>query len=142
MNDIEPGCIMVLDGSMFPDYLSIAGDACLKGWLLVNRADARTMRDRLYSAGWNLFYLAGELRVIGFGSGSSNQVRSATARILAQVKSQHFNCAEITAIVRRRSFGIPYFSLYAHARHIQTGCTLDRDALRSAAQAHADWACG
>jgi hypothetical protein len=57
-------------------------------------------------------------------------------RQLAQTRSQHFNCLEITHIVRKHFLGIPYVSIAAHSRHIQRGPQIE--SVERRAQAGAD----
>ena len=77
---------------------------------------------KIHAAGWTLFFMAGEVKAMFFGSLTAAKVQSAVQRMLAKVKPQHFNGLEVTAIVARRFLGVPYVTVSAHSRHMQQSC--------------------
>jgi hypothetical protein len=73
-------------------------------WSMVKVPDALTLDRNIHTAGWNLFFMAAEVKAMFFGSLKAAKVRSALKRILAKVKQQHFNGLEVTT----NFLGVPY----------------------------------
>jgi hypothetical protein len=71
---------------------------------MVKVPDALTLDRNIHTAGWNLFFMAAEVKAMFFGSLKAAKVRSALKRILAKVKQQHFNGLEVTT----NFLGVPY----------------------------------
>jgi len=69
-----------------------------------------------------LFYMAGEIRTNALGFNAENRLRKAVRRIIAEVDGQKCNCMEITSVAAKTFLGIPYVTVVAHSRHIQSGC--------------------
>jgi hypothetical protein len=61
-------------------------------------------------------------------------------RLLARVRAQWFNSAEVTDITSGRFLGISYTSVTVCARHIQQGYPLADERSREQAQQNTDWA--
>jgi len=68
--------------------------------------------------------MAGELRAVVPAWGGQSTLRAGVKRLLAQTRLQHFNCLEVTHILKKHFLGIPYVSIAAHSRHIQDGCQI------------------
>ena len=68
--------------------------------------------------------MAGELRAVVPAWGGQNTLRQGVKRLLAQTRLQHFNCLEVSHILKKHFLGIPYVSIAAHSRHIQEGCQM------------------
>jgi hypothetical protein len=109
---------------------------------MVKVPDALTLDRNIHTAGWNLFFMAAEVKAMFFGSLTAAKAQSALKRILAKVKQQHFNGLEITAIVARHFLGVPYVTVSAHSRHMQHSCNLDTAEIRQTSQDDAEWAKG
>ena len=77
-----------------------------------------------------------------FGMIGEEKVQGALKRILAKLRPQNFNCLEVTGIVAKRFWGIPYATVSAHSRHIQKSCQLDDIDRRRAGQRDEEWARG
>jgi hypothetical protein len=86
--------------------------------------------------------MAGEVRVMFFGSLGAGKIQNALKRILEKVKEQQFNGLEVTQIVARRFLGVPYVTVSAHSRHMQQSCYLDSAVARQTSQRNAEWARG
>lgn len=97
---------------------------------------------KIHAAGWNFFFMAGEIKAMFFGSLTGAKVQSALRRILAKVKPQRFNGLEVTAIVPRRFLGVPYVTVSAHSRHMQHSCNLDSAEVRQTSHDAAEWGRG
>jgi hypothetical protein len=89
---------------------------------------------KIRAAGWNLFFIASEVKVMFFGAIRAKKIQHALHRILGKVSQQHFNSLEVTGIVAKRFLGLPYAIVSAHSRHIQRGCYLEGAELRRSSQ--------
>ena len=102
-----------------PTMLSIESEAFLPGWRVVENLDRQALTREVEGAKWNFFYLAGEMRATVLGREGQGALRRSVKRVLAKQEGQKFNSLELTKIVPRRFFGIPFISVTAHSRHIQ-----------------------
>ncbi len=125
-----------------PRLLGFETEPGLGEWTMVKTPDASTLDRKIHAAGWNFFFMAAEVKTMFFGSLRASKVQSALKRILTQVKRQHFNGLEVTAIVARHFLGVPYVTVSAHSRHLQQSSNLDNAEIRQTSQDAADWANG
>ena len=121
---LASGALLIRDGALMPLQLQITSQPYVVGWRLVSGADGSAVDRGIRAAGWNLFLMAEEVKSIVVGAVTKRRIRAAMGRILNTVNCQHFNAAEITAIISCRFLGIPYTRVVAHARHIQRGTNL------------------
>jgi hypothetical protein len=108
-----------------PANLPIESEAFLPGWGAVRNLDGYELGRKIEEAGWNFFYLAGEIGAIALGREGPGTLRRAVKRILAKQEGQKFNALEVTEIISKRFLGIPFMSVTAHSRHIQQGIGLN-----------------
>lgn len=106
-----------------PAAPAIESEVFLPGWRVV-KIDRQALTRQIETANWNFFYLAGETKAIVLGRDGLGTLRRAVKSILARQEGRKFNSLEITRIVSRRFFGIPFTSVTAHSRHIQEGLGL------------------
>jgi len=139
---VHVGTILMKEWLGMPELIGFETEPCLGEWSMVKMPDAFTLDREIHAAGWNLFFMAAEVKAIFFGSLTAAKVQSALKRILAKVKQQHFNGLEVTAIVARHFLGVPYVTVSAHSRHIQRSCNLDSARARQTSQDDAEWAKG
>ncbi|MGC2555447.1 MAG: hypothetical protein WA416_11450 [Candidatus Sulfotelmatobacter sp.] len=125
---IGPGTILIKDGTLLPEALRLDGEPFVTGWTQVNDLDGHELDRRIRESGWTFFYLAGEIKRTIFDFEAKKTVPKAVKRILASLKQEKFNSAEITRVVSKRFLGVPYTQVYAHARHVQKSMFLFRDA--------------
>ena len=111
--------ILIREDTPLPTNLPIESEAFLPGWRAVRNLDGYELGRKIEEAGWNFFYLAGEIRAMALGREGLGTLRRAVKRILAKQEGQKFNSLEITKIVSKRFLGIPFTSVMAHFRHIQ-----------------------
>jgi hypothetical protein len=126
-NVTEPGTIFVRDGAPLPKTLRIESEPYASGWRLVKDLDGDGLGRKIQDTGWTFFCLAGQIRATAFGRGRQQGAQSAVLRMLAKLKSEKFNSLEITRVVSKRFFGLPYVTVSARSRHIQDGVFLFRD---------------
>jgi len=117
-NQIQAGTIMVWQVASLHS-LGIESEPYSGSWNSLGILESTGLDCTIRPAGWKLFFLAGELRAVVPAWGGQKTLRRGVRRLLAQTRSQHFNCMELTHILRKRFLGIPYLSIAAHRRHIQ-----------------------
>ena len=121
---IQAGTIMVQQlASLQP--LGIESEPYSGSWRALGALESSGLDRKLRDAGWNLFFMAEELRAVVPAWGGPKTLRRGVNRLLAQTGAQHFNCMELTHVLRKRYLGIPYVSIAAHSRHIQPGSHIE-----------------
>jgi hypothetical protein len=113
-----------------------------KNWSVAKSLDDHTLDETIRLAHWNFFFLAQEIKAKFFGEATEGKVREALLQIAKKVRNQHFNCLEVTGILQKRFFGVPYTQVSTHPRHIQQSCSLDSVESRCNDQRDGDWARG
>jgi len=113
------GTVFIREHTLMPAGLSIESDAYLPGWRTVRNLDGYGLSRKIEEAKWTFFYLAGDISSIAFGREGSGTLRNAVKRVLAKQGGQRFNSLEITKVVSKWFFVIPYTRITAHFRHIQ-----------------------
>ena len=116
---IEIGTLLVKSGTQMPESVQLESDPYLKGWKLVKNLSSSGMDRKLCEVGWTFFYMAGEVNAIAFGSDSEETTRRAVKKVIANMKSDRFNCLEISRVAAKSFLGLPYVTVAAHQRHIQ-----------------------
>jgi hypothetical protein len=117
--------ILIREDTPLPANLPIESEAFLPGWGAVRNLDGYELGRKIEEAGWNFFYLAGEIGAMALGREGPGTLRRAVKRILAKQEGQKFNSLEVTEIISKRFLGIPFMSVTAHSRHIQQGIGLN-----------------
>ena len=140
--NVSVGTILVKDWPRMSQSVGLETEPCFGEWSAVKVHDPFALDRKIHAAGWNLFFMAAEVKATFFGSRTAAKVQAALQRIVAKVKSQHFNGLEVTAIVARHFLGVPYVTVSAHSRHMQQSSSLDSAEVRRAAQADAEWGRG
>ena len=116
---IEIGTLFIKEGTPLPESLTVESDPYLKGWRRVKNLSSSGMDRKLSEVGWTFFYMAGEVNAIAFGSDSEETTRRAVKKVIANMKSDRFNCLEISRVAAKSFLGLPYVTVAAHQRHIQ-----------------------
>ena len=142
LSTVQVGAILMKEWPGMPQLVGFEVESGWGEWSMVKVPDAFTFDRKIHAAGWNFFFMAAEVKAMFFGSLGAAKVQSALKRILAQVKPQHFNGLEVTAIVARHFLGVPYVTVSAHSRHLQHSCNLDSAEARQTSQDNAEWAKG
>lgn len=124
------------------EALALQSEPYFRHWSVVRDLDGFALDDRIHAARWNFFFLAGEVKALFFGEVGATKVREALQRISRKVKTQNFNCLEVTGITAQRFIGVRYTTVSAHSRHIQESSQLRDIDQRRADQENADWAKG
>jgi len=140
--NIHVGTILIGDEPQLSRVLAVSSDRYSGNWSVLRNLDSKALDREIHAAGWNFFFLAAEVKVTFLGKMGAERVQQALKRILKKVKHLDFNCLEVTGIVAKSFWGMPYATVAAHSRHIQQSGQLDEIETRRAAQRAADWARG
>jgi hypothetical protein len=139
---VQAGTILIDDEPRLAPVIVLTSELYSGSWRVLNGLDGFALDSEIHAAGWNFFFIAAELRGVFFGAIKPRKVRDALKRIPGRVRSQNFNCIEVTGIVAKRFLGIPYVAVSAHSRHIQQSCQLDDIDRRRAGRRDAERASG
>jgi hypothetical protein len=121
---IDTRTILIKEGTTLPEGMQLESTPYLAGWRLAKNFDGGELDRKICDAGWNFFYMAGEIKVSVFGVDGEDTKRKAIRQILGKLKLEKFNCMEITHVGAKRFLGLPYVSVAAHWRHIQESLIL------------------
>jgi hypothetical protein len=119
-NDIQVGTLLIAEGTELPESLRVATESYSAGWSTMIHSTSAQLRKAIEAAGWTFFYMAGEIRASGLGFTDQSRTARAMAFVIEEVKRQNCNCLEITQVKRQSFWGLPYTTLAAHPRHIQS----------------------
>ncbi len=122
---VQVGTILIDERPLMAQDLGLESKPYSGNWSVVKALGGFSLDRKIRAAGWNLFFMAAEVKVMVFGAIGAKNIQSALKRILEKVKQQDFNCLEVTGIVAKRFLGVPYATVSGHSRHIQRGCLLD-----------------
>jgi len=128
-NLIQAGTIMVQPSDRLRS-LGIKGEPYCESWQSLGVSESSALSRKVRDSGWKLFYMADELKTMVPGWGGQKTLRRGVKRLLSKTRLQHFNCLELTHILRKHFLGIPYVSIAAHSRHIQQGSQIQSMAQR------------
>jgi hypothetical protein len=137
---VQVGTILMKDCPGMPQFIGYETEPGFAEWSTIKMPDAISLDRKIQAAGWNFFFIATDVKAMFFGSFGAAKIKSAVERILNKVKLQNFNGLEITAIVARSFFGVPYMTVIAHSRHMQKSCRLDSPEVRRTFHNDAAWA--
>jgi hypothetical protein len=138
-HDVQVGTILM---SQWPPVFGLESESYSGHWSVVKTLDGFALDRKIRAAGWNLFFIASEVKVMFLGSLGAKKIEHALGRILGKVSRQHFNGLEVTGIVAKRFLGMPYAIVSAHSRHVQQSCCLDCAEARQSSQQDAPGATG
>ncbi len=123
---INTGTILIQEGALLPESLRFESEPYANGWRLVKALDGYGLDRKIRAAGWTFFYMAGEVQATAVGSDLEKTTRRAVKKAIACMKSDRFNCLEISQVAVKRFLGLPYVTVSAHPRHIQESMFLCR----------------
>ncbi len=129
-NTIQAGTMLVQQSALLHS-LGTQGEIYSDQWCSLGAHESAGLDRKLRDAGWNLFFMADELRTLVPPWGGEKTLRAGVKRLLARTSARQFNCMQLSNILRERFLGIPFVSVVAHARHVQQGCQIDNFAQRA-----------
>ena len=139
---VQVGAILIKEWPLMTQGLGLESEPYSGNWSLVKVLDGSALDRKIRASGWNLFFMAAEVKTMFIGALGAKKIENALKRILEKVKQQHFNGLEVTGIVAKRFLGLRYATVSAHSRHIQQSCRLDDAEARRTSQRHTEWARG
>jgi hypothetical protein len=139
--DIQSGAMMIREGLLLPDSVHLESRRYSTAWRSIAGVDNFALDRKLRAAGWHLFFIAGELRVMELGWGA-NAIRRGMKRILNRGRNRNLNCMEITQIRPAHFLGLPYVAIHGSSFHIQKGIMLKTNGERKLEQLDSEWASG
>lgn len=116
---IQPGTVLIREGTAWPDGVQFATRAFIPGWQAVEGSTSAQIDRAINKAGWHFFYLAAELQESALGRELQTAIDKAVRKLAAVVERDSRNALEITGVRIRRLPGLFYVTLKAHARHIK-----------------------
>ena len=116
---IQPGIILIAEGTPMPDSMRLQGPADSNGWQSVECVDHGNFERNINRAGWIFFLMADEIKATVFGFDRAKALQSAVERIIASVKFQKCNSLQITEVTAKSFLKLPYVRVSARSRHIQ-----------------------
>lgn len=141
-SSIQIGSILIKEQPLMTERFGLESDSYSQNWSVIRAVNGFSLDRKVRAAGWNSFFMAPEVQANAFGSIRAGSLRAALKRIFSKIRGDDFNCLEVTGIVARNLFGIPYVEVSAHSRHIQKGFRLNHAHERRAAQNAVEWAKG
>jgi hypothetical protein len=119
-NQVQSGTMLVQQSAIL-GFRGVQSELYCQNWRSLGAIESLGFDQRVRAAGWNLFFMAEELRAVVPAWGGQSALQRGVKRLLAQTRLQHFNCLELSHVLRKHVLGIPYISIVAHPRHIQRG---------------------
>ncbi len=117
---ITIGTFLIANGTLLPDSIHLESQPYSKTWASIDNLSRTQIEGQLDKAGWTLFFMARQIKTSAFGFDEGKRLRTAVNRAIDGVQSMHCNCVEITGITRKSFLGLPYVSVSAQSRHIQS----------------------
>jgi hypothetical protein len=119
---IRSGAVLIEKGTLLPEPSRLEDESTASGWAPVaDDLDGHQLENRLTTAGWTFFYMAGAITATVFGFERQKMIQAALKRIITKVRREKCNCLEIDDVATHSFLGMPYVSVSAHSRHIQKG---------------------
>lgn len=116
---IQPGTILIAEGTPMPHSMQLQGPPDSNGWQSVECADDGDFELNINRAGWIFFLMADEIKATVFGFDRRKALRAAIERIVASAKFQKCNSLQITEVTAKSFLKLPYLSVSARSPHIQ-----------------------
>jgi hypothetical protein len=120
--EVHVGTILM---AQWPVIFDLESETYSGQWTVVGGLDGFALNRKIRAAGWNLFFIASQVKAMFFGTPRPEKIKNALTRLLGKVSEQHYNSLEVTGIVSKHFLGVPYVTISAHPRHLQQNCYLD-----------------
>jgi hypothetical protein len=121
---VKTGTILMKEGTPLPAGLEATSESLLPGSRVFQNLNGYALSRKIEAENWQFFCLAGKLHATAVGRDRQKTVISAVKRILASTATEKYNSLEVTEIVPKRFFGVPYLRISAQLRHVQEGIFL------------------
>jgi hypothetical protein len=120
--EVQAGTILM---SQWPVPFDFESEPYSGQWSVVEGLDSIALDRKIRAAGANFFFIASQVKAMFLGAPRAEKIKNALTRILGKVSEQHYNSVEVTGIVSKHFWGLPYVVISAHPRHLQPTCYLD-----------------
>lgn len=117
---VQSGSILIELSADPPKSLLVRSRSVPSGWGLI-QDPAYLFDTGLREAGWNLFFLAGEIKATVVGFDPSAALQAALNRVIRKVQSHKCNSFEVARVTQSSFLGLSRVSVYGHVRHLQKG---------------------
>lgn len=121
---INTGAILIKSGATLPETLQIEGEPFAYSWRLVKNLTGYGLDRKIRDMGWSLVRMEGEVKSLALGFDEQKTTCKVVKQGLARLKSDRFNCLEVSQIRLTHFAGLYQASVLICPRHIQKG--LDR----------------
>ena len=115
--------MMVRKDIFLPSSLCLQSTPYCDNWQELKGIDTYTLDRAVRASGWNLLFVAGEMRTSVRGIGPAS-VRQGIERLTSRLNTTNLNCIQITTSEPKRFLGFSYLSFSAYGYHIQEGRSL------------------
>ena len=122
---IHVGTILIEESSLTAGLFGLEIEHSWGNWNAVKTLDGFALDRKIRDAGWNFFFMAGEVKAVFLGAIEAKKIQNALQRIISKRRHEPYNALEVTGIVAKRFLGVPYTIISAHSRHIQQSCYLN-----------------
>jgi hypothetical protein len=140
--NVQVGDILLDDRPQIHQALGLESEPFSGSWSRVKTLDRSSLDQQIRGAGWNLFFIPGEVKAVVFGVIKAGKIEDAVTRILKKIRCRNFNCLEVASIDSKRFLGMRYAIVSAHSLHIQQTRVLDPPEERKKHETEATWARG
>ena len=86
-NQIQAGTMMVYQSAKLHS-LTVESEPYFRNWSSMGVVESADLDRRVRAKGWNLFFMAGEIKAVVPGWGGRNTLRRGIKRLLAQTRLQ------------------------------------------------------
>ena len=117
---LQCGSIFLMNGLILPPGLRFEGQPYSEGWRFLSGSSPE-IDGHAHGCGWNFIFLAEVIRRTAFGFSRGWSLRTATNKILAEARTNAFNCVELTGISEHQFLGVYWVTVSAHSRSLQKG---------------------
>ena len=116
---IAMGTILIEGKALLPSLSRFECVQFLDGWKLVKNLDRYSLERKIRAAGWEISSLESEVKMSVFGFDAEKAAHRALKQILEDLKSEKFNCLEVTEVGLDHLMGLSCVNVSARPRHIQ-----------------------
>jgi hypothetical protein len=138
--NLQVGSKLVELGIALPQVLEENSTKFLDNWRVMMSISRETLFNQVAASGWNIFFIADRLNTVSIGINRDHALQRGVRQLAARVRSESYNCLEVTEIKTRHFMGIPYLYIAADMLHIQQGFMLDALSSRKKSRVANAWA--
>src|ERR1700674_6040939 len=96
---LQVGSILMKKWPVTMQSLGVESEPCSGSWSLVKVLDGFVLDRRIHAAGWNFFFMAGEVNGMFFGALGAKKIQRAFRGNFGKIKKQKFKHPQRTSLV-------------------------------------------